>query len=154
MSIGSGLRGLWVNEPETSLDWVKPYYTRAGEYWGPTGYEEGLAERVRTLSRICGAGPLRILELGAGTGEVAAMMVDAGHDVTAVEFSPTRAPNIRVLAEVLRSGRLVAVEEDFYSVSFRGLFDVVCYWDGFGIGSDEDQRRLLRRIASWLEPSG
>jgi hypothetical protein len=34
-------------------------------------------------------------------------------------------------------------------------FDVVCYWDGFGVGDDADQRRLLRRVAEeWLAPRG
>jgi hypothetical protein len=37
----------------------------------------------------------------------------------------------------------------------EGPFDVVCYWDGFGIGSDADQRRLLKRISQlWLAPGG
>jgi hypothetical protein len=36
----------------------------------------------------------------------------------------------------------------------RGRFDVVAYFDGFGIGSDEDQRRLLRRIVGWLVAGG
>ena len=32
---------------------------------------------------------------------------------------------------------------------------MVCYWNGFGIGSDADQRRLLKRIATtWLTPDG
>jgi hypothetical protein len=32
---------------------------------------------------------------------------------------------------------------------------VVVYWNGFGVGSDADQRRLLRRIAAeWLRPDG
>ena len=31
---------------------------------------------------------------------------------------------------------------------------MVCYFDGFGIGSDEDQRRLLQRIAGWLTENG
>ncbi len=43
---------------------------------------------------------------------------------------------------------------DFYAVSVPGPFDVVCYWDGFGVGSDADQRRLLARIASWLGRDG
>ncbi|MFN5457566.1 MAG: hypothetical protein ACK5BX_41150, partial [Bradyrhizobium sp.] len=34
-----------------------------------------------------------------------------------------------------------------YTIELAGRFDVVCYWDGFGIGSDADHRRLLRRIA-------
>jgi hypothetical protein len=28
------------------------------------------------------------------------------------------------------------------------------YWDGFGIGTDADQRRLLERIRGWLKPTG
>ena len=35
-----------------------------------------------------------------------------------------------------------------------GPFDVVCLFDGFGVGEDEDQRGLLRRIAEWLAPGG
>jgi hypothetical protein len=33
-------------------------------------------------------------------------------------------------------------------------FDVICYWDGFGIGSDDDQVTLLKRVADWLKPDG
>ncbi len=142
-------------ETEPSLAWVKPYYTRAGEYWGPTGVEQRHRERLATLTRLCGTQAMRILELGAGTGEVAAIMADAGHAVVAVEFSPTRAPNIRALARRPREGSLTALEEDFYTFVLPAEFDVVCYWDGFGIGSDADQRRLLRRIAvEWLKPGG
>tara|TARA_B100000315_G_scaffold240344_1_gene260034 strand:- start:891 stop:1352 length:462 start_codon:yes stop_codon:yes gene_type:complete len=46
------------------------------------------------------------------------------------------------------------VQADFYTIEFPDLFDVVCYFDGFGIGSDTDQRRLLKRITSWLRPNG
>jgi SAM-dependent methyltransferase len=140
---------------DPSLDWVKPYYTRAGEYWGPTGIEARHHDRLAMLTRLCGPGPHRVLELGAGTGETAAVMADAGHSVVAVEFSPTRAPHLRTLAQQPRQGSLTALEADFYSVSLPAEFDVVCYWDGFGIGSDADQRRLLRRIAAeWLVPGG
>ncbi|MFD1731031.1 class I SAM-dependent methyltransferase [Deinococcus malanensis] len=44
------------------------------------------------------------------------------------------------------------VTGDFYTVDFPGTFESVCYWDGFGIGSDDDQRRLLSRVAGWLRP--
>ncbi len=143
------------NEAVDSLSWVKPYYTRAGEYWGPTGIEPRLEQRLKILEAHCGSETLTLLELGAGTGEVSALMADAGHDVTAVEFSPTRAPHIRELAKQPRLGSLYAVEADFYEVSLRGPFDVVCYWDGFGIGTDSDQRRLLSRIArEWLKTDG
>jgi SAM-dependent methyltransferase len=142
-------------ESETSLAWVKPYYTQAGNYWGPTGIEQTHHDRLATMTRLCGPQPKRVLELGAGTGEAAAVMADAGHTVVAVEFSPTRAPHIQTLAQQPRQGSLIALEADFYDVSLAPEFDVVCYWDGFGIGSDADQRRLLRRIASeWLKPGG
>jgi hypothetical protein len=40
-------------------------------------------------------------------------------------------------------------------VALDGPFDVVCYWDGFGVGTDADQRRILRRMATeWLAPAG
>ena len=134
-----------------SMDWVKPYYTRAGDYWGPQTVEQRHHDRLAALTRLCGPGPKRVLELGAGTGEVAAVMADAGHSVTAIEFSPTRAPHIQALAQQPRQGSLTVLEADFYEVALAREFDVVCYWDGFGVGSDADQRRLLRRIATeWL----
>jgi len=140
---------------ESSLDWVKPYYTRAGEYWDPTGVQQHHLDRLATMLRLCGPGPHRVLELGAGTGEAAIAMADAGHSVVAVEFSPTRANNIAVLAAQPRTGSLTALEADFYTVDLKKEFEVVCYWDGFGIGSDADQRRLLTRIANeWLKPGG
>ena len=43
---------------------------------------------------------------------------------------------------------------DFYAVDPGGSFDVVAYFDGFGIGSDDDQRLLLQRIAGWLSSDG
>lgn len=147
--------------PDTadSLAWVKPYYTRAGEYWAPHGIEERERDRAATLPRLCGPPPKRVLELGAGTGETAAATADAGYDVTAIEFSPTRALHLRAHAQQRADqtvrGSLTALEADFYDVSLPGVFDVVCYWDGFGVGSDADQRRLLRHIASeWLAPGG
>ena len=140
---------------EDTLGWVKPYYTCAGEYWAPTGIEDVRLTRAATVTRLCGRGAKRVLELGAGTGEAAAATADAGHSVVAIEFSPTRAPNIELLSRESRSGSLQALEADFYTVTLDGGFDVVCYWDGFGVGADADQRRLLRRIShEWLAPGG
>jgi len=140
---------------ESTLAWVKPYYTRAGEYWDPTGVEQQHLDRLATMVRLCGPGPHRVLELGAGTGEAAVAMADAGHSVVALDFSPTRANNIELLARKRRKGDLTAIRADFYTVDLNREFDVVCYWDGFGVGSDSDQRRLLKRIAhEWLKPGG
>jgi hypothetical protein len=44
---------------------------------------------------------------------------------------------------------------DFMQVELPGRFDAVTYWNGFGVGSDSEQRTLLHRIAEdWLAPDG
>jgi len=47
------------------------------------------------------------------------------------------------------------VRGDFYTADLGGGFDCVTYWNGFGVGTDADQRRLLRRVSgTWLAPGG
>jgi SAM-dependent methyltransferase len=139
-----------------SVDWVRDFYDQAGIWWGPDTDEPAEDKaRAEIVERLCGAGTKRILELGAGAGRTAAAMADAGHTVVAVELSPIRAQQARDLLNVVRKGSLTVLEADFYTVELEGRFDVVCYWDGFGIGSDADHRRLLQRIArDWLAPDG
>ena len=97
----------------------------------------------------------RILELGAGAGLTAALMADDGHHVVAVELSPVYANFAHEHLKTPRTGTLEIIEADFYTVELVGCFDVVCYWDGFGVGSDADHRRLLQLIAqNWLAPDG
>ena len=43
---------------------------------------------------------------------------------------------------------------DFYTIEYQQSFDLICYFDSFGIGTDADQRRLLKRIETWLKPNG
>jgi SAM-dependent methyltransferase len=98
---------------------------------------------------------LTILDLGSGGGATSAALADAGHHVTAIEFSPPRAAFTSQLIEQPRSGTLIFLEADFYTVDLAQKFDVVTYWDGFGVGTDEDQRILLKRIShEWLKESG
>lgn len=137
-----------------SQGWIKDFYTQAGRWWGPeaNGDEE---LRAAAIERLCGKGTKRILELGAGAGVTAALMANDGHHVVAVEMSPVYAGYAREQLKTPHTGTLEIVEADFYTVDLAGRFDVVCYWDGFGVGSDADHRRLLRRIAQlWLAPGG
>lgn len=138
------------------MEWVEDFYAKQdawlGVYSGPVSASE--QERVATVARLAGDGAKRILELGAGGGQTAAALADAGHAVTAIELVPTAAHHARELSARPYAGSLAVVEGDFYRVLVDAPFDVVCYWEGFGIGSDADQRRLLRRIASWLAPHG
>ncbi|BCJ35650.1 hypothetical protein Athai_31530 [Actinocatenispora thailandica] len=134
------------------MDWVPEFYSTTGRWWAPALAAVGEQERARAelVGRICGPGPYRILELGAGYGNTAAALAERGHQVTAVEISD-RAEH----AERHAGPRLRVVHDDFYAVQLPGDHDVVCYFNGFGIGTDADQRRLLRRIsAEWLRPGG
>ena len=139
-----------------SSKWIKDFYTQAGEWWGadpqaPTVHKT----RVEIVERLCGAGPKKILDLGTGPGATAAALADAGHNVIAVELSSSRADFARSLAKSARKGVLTILEDDFYTMELKERFDLVCCWETFGLGTDADQRRLLKRIADeWLEPKG
>ncbi|WP_045234834.1 class I SAM-dependent methyltransferase, partial [Deinococcus pimensis] len=95
----------------------------------------------------------RLLELGSGGGQFAVAAAMLGHDVTALELRDAGTRHALDLAA--RYGvRLHAVTGSFYDAELEGPFEAVCYLDGFGIGSDADQRLLLGRIAGWLAPRG
>ncbi|MDQ3694905.1 MAG: class I SAM-dependent methyltransferase [Chloroflexota bacterium] len=139
------------------MEWVAPFYARQHE-WLPEYAESAVSERHRAIAarigRLTSGPPGRVLELGAGGGHAAAATADLGYDVVAVELVERAAARARSLATEPRPGSMTVHRGDFYDIEVNGPFDVVCYWDGFGIGSDDDQRRLLRRIAGWLHPAG
>ncbi|RPI31906.1 MAG: class I SAM-dependent methyltransferase [Chloroflexota bacterium] len=139
-----------------TLGWIKDFYEQAGIWWGDDPQAEGVdEERARCVDRLCGPGPLRVLDLGAGTGTNAAAIASHGHSVVAVELSTSRANFAKELAKQPHKGSLTVIEGDFYTVELDGRFDVVCLWETFGLGADADQRRLLARIVEhWLAPGG
>jgi SAM-dependent methyltransferase len=142
-------------QDEDTMDWIADFYARqnrwSGVYSGDV--DDGHRERVAAIARYAGEAR-RVLELGAGGGQNAAAAADAGHDVVAVELVPESVAHAQLLARQTRAGSLTIYQGDFYTIDPAGPFDVICYWDGFGVGADADQRRLLRRIVSWLAPGG
>lgn len=111
-------------------------------------------ERVLWLNRITGLSEVRLLELGAGGGQFAVAACLQDHQVTAIEIEPDFVEHIQYLARQYRCENLTILNVDFNNVVLEGVFDVICYWDGFGIGNDTDQRRLLLNISKWLSPDG
>jgi SAM-dependent methyltransferase len=137
------------------MDWVERFYARQHAWIAAAGYEdpEMVAGRVAALAGLAPP-PGRVLELAAGDGATAVALARAGYAVVAVELLPEAIAPAREAARALPSGALDVRVGDMYEVEIHGQFDVVAYWDGFGIGTDADQRRLLRRIAGWLAPNG
>ena len=138
------------------MDWAQTFYaTQFDLLDGPGAWEIQREHREIALSVQALTVPsARVLELGAGGGQVAAALADLGYDVVAIELLPVVAARAQNLASSPRPGMMTVLQGDFYEIELEGTFDVVCYWDGFGIGSDADQRALLRRIHEWLTPSG
>lgn len=138
------------------MDWVENFYTKQDEWAGVYGEPVGPHHREKAaLVETAGLSrSLRVLELGCGGGQVASAIADLGHSVVAVDLNPRAVDQARTLASVRTDDRMTVVRSDFYAVDLEERFDVVCLFDGFGIGEDEDQRRLLRRIAEWLTPGG
>lgn len=142
-----------------SMEWVPEFYRKQYEWadWRSrwADFDPAASDpHVDAVRRLAGEGPKRILELGAGTGSTAAALAHAGHDVVTVELQPFLAEHISELAGGVEGGSLRSIAGDFYDVDPGGPFDVVAYFDGFGIGNDEDQRRLLHRVAGWLTDEG
>jgi SAM-dependent methyltransferase len=136
-------------------EWVEAFYTQGSIWWGPDVLDEKIhTERVDLLRRWAGSGRKRILELGAGAGRTAEAMAREGHSVLGIDLSPLRVDRARPLPDGC-GGDVTMVCGDFYTAVFDGRFDVICYWDGFGVGADADQRRLLKRMSGeWLAPDG
>jgi SAM-dependent methyltransferase len=139
------------------MDWVKEFYSKQNEWFGIYlgKIEESHHKRawlVQEFGQLTGAAS--ILELGAGGGQTAAAIANLGHKVTMIELLPDSVECARDFAAQVKNGSLTVVEGDFYETDFEPVFDLICYFDSFGIGSDEDQRRLLGRINSWLKPGG
>lgn len=139
------------------MEWAREFYEKQNRWSGV--YEEEITatnrEKAALIAEFAGAGAKRVLELGAGGGQAAVATAALGHTVVAVELVPMLAEHIAQLAATHGVTELLTVHnDDFFNITLTGTFDVVCYWDGFGIGEDADQQRLLKRMASWLAPTG
>lgn len=138
------------------MHWAENFYALqdqwASVYSTPV---QPIHERKLELLEQTIASGARILELGAGGGQFGVLASGRGYDVTAIE----RIPSLVEHGEKLREeeggkGSLRFIIGDFYQVDPGYTFDGICYWDGFGLGEDRDQRQLLKRMESWLHPHG
>ena len=112
------------------------------------------AQRSAELGR-----PLRVLDLGGGTGGTAVPLAAAGHDVTVVDPSPDALASLaRRAAETGTSQRIHPVQGDTDTVGEPGAdgdrppYDLVCLHGTLEVVDDPDA--ALANIAAVLAPGG
>lgn len=139
------------------MNWVKEFYTKQYE-WMDLNDEDMLKaenERLNHLEKFSDRPVQSVLELGSGKGYFAVAAAKKGYDVTVIELTENAVAHIHKLAKVHHvTEKITVIQGDFYQAELPDQFDAVCYWDSFGIGTDADQLRLLKRIRQWLKPDG
>ncbi|MGG3443520.1 class I SAM-dependent methyltransferase [Bacillus nitratireducens] len=91
-----------------------------------------------------------MLELGAGNGGFARAMSKLNVRMTTVEL----VSELVSFAKEHSSSDIAIHCGDFYQINFEEKFDVVSYLDGFGVGTDDEQLFLLKRIKDWMKEDG
>ncbi|GEN84519.1 N-methyltransferase [Sporosarcina luteola] len=136
----------------TTNEWVIPFYRKQFEWLRDiesdmTSYLQKDAEKIEEQ---IGIKFKTMLDIGAGIGSIARALDIRGISMTTLELVPDL-----VEASRLRSPETIDIHMgDFYTYTFSTQFDVVSYFDGFGIGSDNDQLALLKRMRSWMKDDG
>lgn len=141
------------------MDWIHGFYSRQDATLAREEAEasaEYCAEKMSVINRLIPNPGTTLLELGAGNGMNAIACANLGFSVTALELIPECCERIEDYVNTYGTSRgsIRVVQEDFYKIGLPAQFDVVAYWDGFGIGSDDDQIRLLKRISNWMKRDG
>lgn len=100
------------------------------------------------LERLAPAGPLRILDIGCGTGIFMAAALRRGHDVLGIELDERH----RALLGPDLAGRVVFAPAEAALPQLAEQFDVVCFWDSFE--HMDDPFALLEPVEAVLKPGG
>ncbi|MDQ4480925.1 class I SAM-dependent methyltransferase [Bacillus cereus] len=112
--------------------------------------ENWLQEVAKEVQEQIGYPFQTMLELGAGNGGFARAMSNLNVKMTTVEL----VPELVMFAKEHSTNDIEIHCADFYKINFEEKFDIVTYLDGFGVGTDEEQLFLLKRIYNWLKDDG
>ncbi len=137
------------------MDWVKEFYSCQNDWFGVylTGINQSHQDRVELINSAINQPDSKVLELGAGGGQTAVALAKQGYQVTMIELLQRSVQHAHKLNDIHQQSVKI-IQGDFYQYSTSDQFDIVCYFDSFGIGSDADQVRLLQQIETWLKPKG
>lgn len=137
----------------TKQSWVLSFYKKQFELMDPQiefRMEDDLALQVKQIHEQVGKPFTTMLDIGAGSGILARAMAKNGTEMTTVEL----VPELVEYAKSCSPDSIAILCGDFYTIQLQQQFDVVSYMDGFGVGTDEEQLFLLKRIAGWMKEDG
>lgn len=129
----------WAN------DFYKMQYKFIGNY--PEGYHTKAANEILEQA---GKPVESMLELGAWDGSLARALSNQVGQITTVELIKEMTEK----AKSLNPDNIETVHGSFYDVTIKHKFDAIIYIDGFGVGTDDDQLKLLKNIKHWLKDDG
>jgi len=134
----------------------KDFYKKQNEwsdiYYRPVGESE--YEKIRFIDSLLNGNGKEILELGCGGGQFALATAKGGYQVTALDINEDFIQFAQSQNKDIPESRLKYIVADFLQNIDPGHFDLICYWDGFGIGVDRQQKELLKKMIGWLKPNG
>lgn len=133
-------------------NWHKKFYEKQFDFIYDNNYNDSLfyQQEAEAIQEQAGKPFKAVLELGAGYGKLANAIAALGKNVTTIELAD------KIVKYALQNAHpsVEAICADFYTVRLKKKFDIVLYIDGFGVGSDQDQVHILKRIYDWLNIDG
>lgn len=91
-----------------------------------------------------------VLELGAGNGLLARGLSTFDKSITTIEL----VLEMVEFAKQFETPNVTSLCGSFYDIDLTDKFDVLLYIDGFGVGTDQEQLTLLKRMNRWLNEDG
>lgn len=107
-------------------------------------------EYVEEIIEQVGRDFTTVLELGAGNGSLSRGLSKFNKAITTVELVPEMVD----FATRFNTPNVTSLCGSFYDIEINETFDTILYMDGFGVGFDNDQLTLLKRIKDWLIDDG
>lgn len=134
-------------------EFYKQQYKWLEDLIDPASYLIHSKRRIESLLEEISFQPKWALELGSGNGYEAIAMSKMHIQVDAIEVVEEAIQSAKSLAEKFQA-QVNFLQEDFFKFEPDKSYDLVYYLDGFGVGSDQDQEDLLKKINQWLSENG
>ena len=116
------------------MDWVKEFYSCQNDWFGVylTDINQSHQDRVDLINSAINQPHSKVLELGAGGGQTAVALAKQGYQVTMIELLQRSVQHAHKLNDIHQQSVKI-IQGDFYQYSTSDQFDIVCYFDSFGI---------------------